>query len=94
MKKGVHPFLTARALDQYMFGFVMANRVNLPAMSIERSIIQFKRTFGVTDEMMDTLSAKRQYTRMQDQFLQYLKTDDKGEGATKLGGESLSQANL
>lgn len=63
-------------------------------MSIERSIIQFKRTFGVTDEMMDTLSAKRQYTRMQDQFLQYLKTDDKGEGAAKLGNESLSQEDL
>jgi hypothetical protein len=78
-KKGVHQFLTARALDQYMFGFVMANKKNLPAMSIERSITQFKQTFDVTDQMMDTLGAKRQFIRMQQQYLNYLKSDDKGE---------------
>lgn len=84
-RKGVRGFLAAKVLDNFMFGYVYGVRQNLPSVSIEKAIVQFKKTFAVPDDTMSTLGAKRQYIRMEEQFINYLKTPDADDSVDAMG---------
>lgn len=79
-KKGLHPFVATKVLDNFMFGYVFGVRQFLPSVSIDKAIVQFMRAFDVSEDMMNPDSAKRQYIRMEHQFVKYLQKDDGTNG--------------
>lgn len=63
----LHRFYRATAMDQILFGFVIAYRLASPETTVEECIVTFLQRFGLEDTF-DKKTARQSYYRMEGYF--------------------------
>lgn len=73
IKSSLPKLVKRNAYDLVMFGFIQGIRFNFSGISIDTAIGFFRKAYNLTEEDLNTETARTTYSRMQTEYLDSLK---------------------